>query len=160
MNQSMISGILTARKKLKRSTKITVTGISMEPTLKEGDIITVAPQDSYCVGDILVFFYKQGELLVHRLLEIKDDTYYCKGDNAFRLEDIKDCQIMGKVIEAARGKIPLELEISNRVAELSLEVNREFIRRRYDVDSTKDTIIYGLYKAEITGDRDYAVKEE
>lgn len=151
MNKAMIAGILQAHSKLKRPIKITVMGFSMNPTLYEGDCITVLSQDSYQVGDILVFRYKQDELLVHRLLEIKNNTYYCKGDNAFRLEDIKVEQITGKVIEATRGETSLKIDISDKALQLSLEVNREFVMQRYSIEKTMKTQINGLYQAEITG---------
>lgn len=44
----------------------------MNPTMWEGDQVTVRHADSYSVGDVLVLLYK-GELLIHRLLKIEND---------------------------------------------------------------------------------------
>lgn len=88
--------VLSTVMKNNKTAQISVSGISMEPILKSGDSITIKREDNYDVGDILVFIYKE-ELLVHRLIK-KDSKYYCKGDNAFRLEDITKEQILGKII--------------------------------------------------------------
>lgn len=122
-------------------TDISVTGISMNPTLFEGDIITIQQYDNYEVGDILVFTYKTGELLVHRLLK-KDNRYFCKGDNAFRLEDITYEQIIGKVTAVNGERIQTW---DGWKIKLSYDVNRAFIKYRYDVQKTKQTEIYKLY---------------
>ena len=120
---------------------ITVVGVSMNPTLFEGDIITIQHCDNYEVGDIINFTYKTGELLVHRLLK-KDRRYFCKGDNAFRLEDITFEQIIGKV--TAVNSNPIQAWDGWKI-QLSYDVNRAFIRCRYDNQKTKQTDIYKLY---------------
>ncbi len=89
MNQHdlKIQKILMFRSRIKKPFRLSVAGNSMLPILHAGDSILVCRKDIYEEGDILVFFYKQNELLVHRLLKIKNGRYFCKGDNAFRLED-------------------------------------------------------------------------
>ena len=78
--------ILLMRSKIKRPFKLTVSGVSMFPLLKEGDRITILPKDEYEVGEVLVFIYGQNEILAHRLLMKEGGQYYCKGDNSFRIE--------------------------------------------------------------------------
>ena len=77
MNADILQNIMYLRLKSGADVDITVTGVSMEPSLREGDVVTVRRADSYDVGDILVFRYKSGELLIHRLLLINDGRYFC-----------------------------------------------------------------------------------
>ena len=128
-----------------RKTQIHVKGISMLPTLVDGDCITVQRFSSYDVGDILVFRYKFDELLVHRLLK-KEDRYYCKGDNAFRLEDIQLGQILGKVVEVNGQAIT---PWPKWKIDLSLEVGYIFRHNHYDVLKTKRTTVYQQYYEKI-----------
>lgn len=126
--------------KNRKTTQIRVSGISMSPTLKSSDAITIEKNTNYNIGDILVFIYKE-ELLVHRLIK-KDSRYYCKGDNSFRLEDITEEQILGKVI-LVNGK---NIEPwSNWQIELSYLVNRVFRKCGYNIEETKKSNIYKLY---------------
>ena len=138
--------LLFAQTKSGKETDISVVGVSMIPTFYENDIITVKKFDDYDIGDILVFTYKSSELLVHRLLKKSDNTYFCKGDNSFRLEDITKDQIAGKVIMLNH----MQLEpCSKRLITLSYLVNRAFIECRYDIEKTKETPIYKLYQRTI-----------
>ena len=109
-------------------------------------IITVMPMPEYAVGDIVVFVYKNNDVLVHRLLRMDDGIYYCKGDNSFRLEDINKNQIIGKVVKANGTEIKPP---TDRLLSLSYCVNRELIRCRYDIEKTKQTPIYKLYEKTI-----------
>lgn len=77
--------------------ELTVAGLSMNPFLLEGDLISCKKQEEYYPGDILVFFYNN-ELIVHRLLKIKGKLLYCKGDNSFLLEHVKAETVLGKVL--------------------------------------------------------------
>ena len=70
----------------------------MFPILKSGDIITVRRKQPYSIGDILVFSYNNEQILVHRLLKIEGNIYFCKGDNSFRLEMVRENNIIGSVI--------------------------------------------------------------
>lgn len=120
---------------------ITVSGVSMIPTFMDGDIITVKSSNKYNIGDILIYPYKNEGLLVHRLL-VKEDRYFCKGDNAFRLEDILPTKIIGKVIAINNNTVP---EWDKWMLDLSLNVNREFIKCGYNANNTKQTKTYQLY---------------
>lgn len=125
---------------------ITVNGVSMEPTLHKGDSITIEKCVDYQIGDIIVFKYKHNELLVHRIVK-KDDRLYCKGDNAFRLEDIASDQIAGKVVQINRQPIrnwPLSL------IDLSLKVGLVFRKQHYNIEAAKKTDIYKQYSEAIS----------
>ena len=82
---------------------IPVKGVSMEPTLYEGDILFVQRQASYQEGDIVVFSYLDEGYLVHRIIGIDNGAILCKGDNARRIEVIMKRQIIGKVMRFISG---------------------------------------------------------
>ena len=150
MDSVLIEKLLKSQTRAKKQIEITVVGVSMNPTLFERDIIVVLPQDKYELGDILVFNYKNGELLVHRLLDVKEHKYFCKGDNSFRLEDIDKEQIVGKVIAVKRNnEIMILKQRDNRLIILSKLVSRAFHKCRYDIEKTKQTKIYQLYEKTI-----------
>ena len=120
---------------------ITVCGVSMEPTMHEGDSITVEKCADYQVGDVVVFRYKYNELLVHRIVK-KDERLYCKGDNAFLMENIATDQIAGKVVKI--NSQPIE-NWPMCLIELSLKIGLEFRKQHYDIEVTKQTDIYKQY---------------
>lgn len=146
MDHALMNKILFAQAKSGREIDISVVGVSMHPTLYENDIITIKAFHDYDVGDILVFTYKTDELLVHRLLKKRDNRYFCKGDNSFRLEDITTDHIVGKVIRLNHVDVQ---PCSQRLITLSYLVNRAFIKCRYDIEKTKGTQIYKLYQKTI-----------
>lgn len=140
--------ILKAKSKRGLPFETTVTGVSMQPVLQAGDLLMVQPCDNYLPGEICVFLYKQGELLVHRLLKVERERYYLKGDNAFRLEDVDADQILGKVIQITRGgKCWTPPPCSAEQIENSLDVNRAFVHCRYDVEKTMESLIYQAYRS-------------
>jgi len=76
---------------------------SMEPTLKVDDLILIREQETYQVGDIVVF-QDGGSLTVHRLLSYDSENAITKGDaNNVADEPIGSDQIMGAVF----ARIPM-----------------------------------------------------
>ena len=90
-----------------------VTGISMTPVFKEGDLITyekISPSEVE-VGDIISYrippltqkYYNSPPVIAHRVVEIKDTTtgliYRTKGDNNPREDpwSVRDFDLIGKV---------------------------------------------------------------
>jgi PqqD family protein of HPr-rel-A system len=146
MDNALIRKILKVQIAAKKQIELSITGVSMNPILFEGDNVIVQRCDDYNIGDILVFTYKTGELLIHRLLLKRADKYFCKGDNAFRLEDIEEEQIIGKVVSVnGRELVPYPRQLT----ELSYRINRTFFRCRYDAEKTKQTDIFKLYEKTI-----------
>ena len=118
---------------------ITIRGTSMSPVLHDGETHTLVKQERYTIGDILVYEYKNEGLLAHRLLKIENNRYFCKGDNSFRLEDISEEQIIGK-IDANDPNNTLEfIEASYRISKL-------FRRCRYNHDEISKQEEYLEYK--------------
>ena len=99
-------------------------------------------ESNYAVGDILVFMYK-GILVVHRLLKINSGRYFCKGDNAFRLEDFPAGETIGKVAKSNGQPLP---KYPDELINLSLLVNREFHKCAFNVAKTKQTKTYKEYE--------------
>jgi len=140
MNNQTILTLLKFQLMNKKSVEITVAGSSMNPVLKDGDRIRIEHRDSYAIGDILVFSYKNQELLVHRLLQIKEGKYFCKGDNSMRLEDIAEDQILGVVI------VNEDKNNTNEFVTASLHIAKLFRSCRYDIEKTMEHTDYIEYK--------------
>lgn len=151
MQQMLLYNILRSQLNSNRDADISVTGVSMDPSLRAGDVVTIRRTESYEIGDILVFLYKNNELLIHRLLRIKDQRYFCKGDNAFRLEDVLYEQIFGKVVKVNGENLP---PCTIQQIELSYMVNRAFRKNGYQVDETKKSGIYRFYRKYINKEED------
>lgn len=143
MDNALLIKLLPSIIKAKGQAEITVTGISMEPTFFENDIILIKRFDEYQIGDILVFNYKNEGLLIHRLLK-HENRYFLKGDNAFRLEDISYEQVIGKAV--LLNNTPIEVWEDWKI-KLSYSVNRQFTKLGYDREKTMNTDIYKLYSA-------------
>ena len=150
MDEERRRKILIARAKAqnKKAFTVSVSGSSMEPVLYEGEHVEVLPQVAYEVGDILVYYYKQEGLLVHRLLKIQDNRYFCKGDNALRLEDVEREAIVGAV------QLEQDPHRTREFIEMSLDVNAVFRQTGYNRARTLQSETYQLYHAK------YLRKEE
>ena len=123
---------------------LTVSGNSMIPVLNNGDVVTLRQESQYIVGDILIYLYKDRKLLIHRLLWIYNDRYYCKGDNSLRLEDIDASKIIGKVVLVNGRELPIQNPYHT---ELSYKVNRLFVKKyRYNSSRLFNDSIYKHYK--------------
>lgn len=146
--------ILFSSLRIGREMDVTITGISMNPTMYEGDTVTICRSDVYEPGDVLVFLYKRN-LLIHRLLKIENGRYFCKGDNAFRLEDMTIDDIAGKVI--LHNRKPLKRFPPQWLA-LSYLVNRAFRKYKYDIEQTKQSGIYRFYHQILWKDEDQTMK--
>ena len=83
---------------------VSVHGISMNPTLWQGDEVLVQRFSSYTPGDILVYDYGKEGLLIHCFLYLKHGLYHCRGDNTVRIERIAHKRIIGKVLSFSDGR--------------------------------------------------------
>lgn len=76
---------------------------SMEPTIMTGAVTAFEPQDTYQVGDVVVFrnrdFGKGDAYICHRIVNIEDGLMTTKGDNNRTLDPYQT------PLEAVDGKI-------------------------------------------------------
>lgn len=154
MTPELTHKILYAALASGRDMTVTVTGVSMLPTMKEGDLVTVRRAKSYEIGSVLVFHYK-GELLIHRLLKIENGRLFCKGDNAFRLEDLPIEDVAGEAILLNNTPLP---DFSPALVNLSYLVYRSFRKNKYDMEKTMKSGIYRFFKQTINHTEDTTMK--
>ncbi len=65
-----------------RVSYVNVRGISMEPTLRTGDLLVMRRAEQYAVGQIVAFTSDMNSaVVVHRIVDVLDDRYLLKGDN-------------------------------------------------------------------------------
>jgi signal peptidase I len=82
-------------------------GSSMFPLLRTGDRITIMPEKSPAVGDIIVF-RRENSMVCHRLVKTFDRDgikyYQTRGDAFFGLDEPMEVErILGKVVGIDRG---------------------------------------------------------
>lgn len=139
-----------------------VVGNSMLPAFAEGDCIKIKKADNLSAGDIIVFVYNMN-LLVHRILCIRQETLYCKGDNSFRIEEITYDDILGKVTGAMRSRAAAEQteiklpEPDEEFLALSMAVGREFLRLGCDRERMRESQVFQQYQTYVS--RQFDVKQ-
>lgn len=81
---------------------VRVTGTCMEPSIQEGDYVTVKKEKNLKVGDIILYCpHPFNSFYLHRIIEINphQKTYICKGDlSPARDPPIPEYHIIGKVV--------------------------------------------------------------
>lgn len=80
--------------------RIKVFGISMLPTIHEGEIVSI--EGIYNLYDInindIILFYDDNYILsLHRLIRIEGEMLFLKGDNCYKEDIISIKQVLGKV---------------------------------------------------------------
>lgn len=78
---------------------IELVGTSMQPTLINGDLLTLEPYPSGTtpqVGDIVLFRYR-GQHLLHRITAIRDGHYTMQGDNCLSTESASREDIVARL---------------------------------------------------------------
>lgn len=88
-------------------------GVSMLPMLRQGkDSVELSPLPVKLKKyDLPVYRRPSGQLVMHRVVEVKDDHYICLGDNTETFEKIYPNQMIGVVSAFKRGK--KRIEVSN-----------------------------------------------
>lgn len=125
--------------------EISVEGFSMLPLISNGDVVTIQKTNNYNVGDIIIFINNKN-LLIHRLVKIKGNIFFCKGDNSLGLEPVLQNDIIGKAILLNNQSIP---PVSEQIIKLSFLVNRVFKNNKYNILETKKSGIYKFYYKKI-----------
>lgn len=87
-------------------------GVSMMPMLRQGkDSVELAPLPAKLKKyDLPVYQYPSGKVVMHRVVDVKDDHYICLGDNEIRLETIYPEQLIGVVSAFKRGNRRIEVD--------------------------------------------------
>ena len=101
-----------------KSRKITfwirVSGISMNPIIKDRDMVLVLPLEHYSVGDVVVRQFKK-TLLIHRIVKVKKKKggieFYIRGDNLGKFDIVaKPDEIVGSIKMIKRRGIQYEFK--------------------------------------------------
>lgn len=80
-----------------------VHGYSMYPLLfNHRDSVYIVKVEQYKKYDVALFERADGQLVLHRIVKIKDGVYYFCGDNDFVIEKVEKHQIIGKMTEFSR----------------------------------------------------------
>ncbi len=105
----LLSVIVLLNSGLFTYSSITVATTSMQPKINRGDIIIskkLSKKNIIEVGDVIVYKSGNNQLIVHRVVKIKDKNhYYTKGDNNNTID--QDIVSKNNVIGKAKVKIPL-----------------------------------------------------
>ena len=146
MNPSLFMKYTKIRLQSGQSVVVTVGGESMAPILHNGDQVRVVRQDEYAVGNILMYDYKEEGALLHRLLEIRDGHFFCKGDNSYRLEEVAEADVYGVAIAVVRDGIEVPLVCPEGLPQSSLAVHKHLKELGLNLDALYKSELYQTYK--------------
>ena len=81
-------------------------GFSMLPMLRqETDTVDLSPLPPKLQKyDLPVYRYPSGKIVMHRVVDVKEDHYICLGDNTYQYEKIRPEQMIGMVTSFKRGE--------------------------------------------------------
>ena len=81
-------------------------GISMQPMLRQGkDSVELSPlPDRLKKYDLPVYRYPSGKIVMHRVVDVREDHYVCLGDNTYEYEIIYPQQMIALVSAFKRGE--------------------------------------------------------
>lgn len=87
-----------------KSVQLTVTGNSMFPLFAHlRDSVVVRKSEQYKKYDIILYVRTNGDLILHRIVDVKDGVFYLCGDNQTLIEyPIYKEQVIGKVVSFTR----------------------------------------------------------
>ena len=86
-------------------------GVSMLPMLRQGkDSVELSPLPAKLKKfDLPVYRRSSGQLVMHRVVDVKEDYYICMGDNTETFEKIYPEQLIGVVSAFKRGEKRIEV---------------------------------------------------
>ena len=92
-----------------RKVKLLLVGSSMEPTLRDGDKLTLAPATGPLkVGDVALFRCG-GKHLLHRIVAIDRERLVMQGDNCYTSETAKEEDVVGVLCAVERGGVAVDV---------------------------------------------------
>lgn len=126
--------------------KLRINGDSMLPDLQNNEIVKIVKCDNYELGDVVLFVYENKYLLIHRIVSLNKDYYFCKGDNAFKIEQIPHKNVYGKCVCKIRNDKEIQLnKIDRKALELSYKIGILLKELNYDYEKVKVSDIYNEY---------------
>lgn len=86
-------------------------GVSMLPMLRQGrDTVELAPLPQKLQKyDLPVYRYPSGKIVMHRVVEVREDAYVCLGDNTYAYEHIAPEQLIALVSAFRRDQRRIEV---------------------------------------------------
>lgn len=87
-------------------------GVSMMPMLRQGkDSVELSPLPNRLKKyDLPVYRRVDGQYVMHRIVDVKEDHYICLGDNTLAFETIYPQQMIGVVSAFKRGEKRIEVD--------------------------------------------------
>lgn len=85
--------------KSNKQVQFTVKGQSMWPFFHHNQTIVTVAQPTHVKQYDVVLFEYQGQVLLHRIIKIQNETITLRGDSTFRKEVVNISSIFGKVIQ-------------------------------------------------------------
>ena len=78
---------------------IIISGNSMDPYLKNGDLAVVRPSKTYQVGDVVLYQHPELGPVIHRIIDTDGDRFVVKGDHNQWIDSINpsEADISGKL---------------------------------------------------------------
>ena len=134
MIQTEIS-IYKARLKAKGSVELRLKGSCMNPLLQDGEIAIIVPTDKYKVGDMCLAEFPDGCLILHRIVDIRNEKYILKGDRARRAECLPERSLIGVASAVHNDKKTYYLAKSRHIAKIQAFVSRQSILYEYDSET-------------------------
>lgn len=80
-------------------------GVSMLPLLRQGkDAVELSPlPEKLRKYDLPVYQYPSGKVVMHRVVDVREDHYICLGDNTYRYETVLPEYMIALVTAIRRG---------------------------------------------------------
>jgi signal peptidase I len=99
-----------------RALRFRAPGVSMQPLIRDGDVLLVRPVDASTVrvGDVVLFQTALGRVVVHRVIRVRvtgtGRWFTVQGDAVLRPDgEIPEVQVRGRVVAIERGAAYLDL---------------------------------------------------
>lgn len=94
---------------LETPVRLKVTGSSMKPFIRDGDVLTISPKSTVkpSFGTVVAFVSAENQnLLIHRIIKVAAHSFLIKGDNSYEKTDgwIHLSQILGCVTRIERDQ--------------------------------------------------------
>lgn len=89
-----------------KKVRLIARGSSMLPFILDGDIVEIDAVDNpIFVGDILLVRRPDGSYVLHRVVRVRDDKFYLRGDSGYSLEGpFSKVDVVGKAVACYRGR--------------------------------------------------------